>query len=166
MAYVQNALLPGEIVVHTGRVHWALLLPGMVSMFFGVAILGAPKFVPAFQHPALAMFVWLGGGFFVASGLLHLIGAAIKRMTTELALTNKRVISRAGLIRREIIEIFYAKIENVVVDQSILGMVLGYGSLWIDGVGGHRNGIHDIENPMAFRQQLVAMMDPAMQQQK
>ncbi|MCK2127565.1 PH domain-containing protein, partial [Thauera aromatica] len=47
---------------------------------------------------------------FYGLGLLFWIAAAIKHFTTELAITNKRVIAKFGLISRSTIEINLQKI--------------------------------------------------------
>jgi uncharacterized membrane protein YdbT with pleckstrin-like domain len=47
--------------------------------------------------------------------------------TTEIAVTNHRIIYKAGLIRRDTVEILM--VESVDVDQSILGRLLGYGTV-------------------------------------
>src|SRR5204863_343379 len=51
--------------------------------------------------------------------------AAIRRATTELAITDRRVIYKSGLLSRHTLEMNRSKVESVDVDQSILGRVMG-----------------------------------------
>jgi uncharacterized membrane protein YdbT with pleckstrin-like domain len=44
-----------------------------------------------------------------------------------------------------------SKIESVNVDQSILGRMLGYGTIRIIGTGGTREEFPNISNPIEFR---------------
>ena len=46
---------------------------------------------------------------------------------TELAITSRRVIWKAGLIKRTTFEINRSSVESIGVEQSVLGRLLGYG---------------------------------------
>ena len=48
--------------------------------------------------------------------------------TTEIAVTNLRVIYKTGFIQRKTNEMNMDKVESVEVDQSILGRILDYGT--------------------------------------
>lgn len=71
--------------------------------------------------------------------------------TNEYVLTNKRILIKEGLISRRTVEINLSKSESINVDQSILGRLLGYGSLTVIGTGGTRETCAHISNPLAFR---------------
>lgn len=81
----------------------------------------------------------------------------IDRYTDEFAITNKRVIIKTGLISRQIFEMNHSKIESVNVDQSILGRILGYGTITVVGSGGTRGVFSNISNPLAFRRKFQEM---------
>jgi uncharacterized membrane protein YdbT with pleckstrin-like domain len=81
----------------------------------------------------------------------------IDRYTDEFAITNKRVIIKTGLISRKTFEMNHSKIESVNVDQSILGRILGYGTIGIVGSGGTREVFPNIKNPLAFRKKFQEM---------
>ena len=80
-----------------------------------------------------------------------LILPLIDRWTSEFAITKKRVIMKVGLIRRKALEMNLSKIESVNVDQTILGRILGYGTITIIGTGGTRESFARISKPMEFR---------------
>jgi len=92
---------------------------------------------------------------FLGLGLIFLAAAFIKYISTELAITNKRVIAKFGFIRRRTIEINLRKVESIQVDQGIMGRICGYGSLLVSGAGNPQAPIPDISNPLGFRQAFV-----------
>ena len=75
----------------------------------------------------------------------------IDKYADEFAITNKRVIIKKGLIRRDTFEMNISKIESVNVDQSILGRILGYGTVRIVGTGGSLSSFCKIRHPLEFR---------------
>lgn len=79
------------------------------------------------------------------------IAPLIDRWTDEFAITNKRVIIKIGLIRRRTIELNLTKIESVNVVQSVLGRILGFGSIIIVGTGGTKEIFLNIKQPLKFR---------------
>jgi uncharacterized membrane protein YdbT with pleckstrin-like domain len=90
--------------------------------------------------------------FFSLRALFTLfIAPLIDSWTDEFAITNKRVIIKTGLISRRTVELNLSKIESVNVNQSILGRILGYGSLQIVGTGGTKEVFPSINKPLAFR---------------
>jgi uncharacterized membrane protein YdbT with pleckstrin-like domain len=151
MPYVEQSLLPHERVVHCGQIHWAIFVPGysflFVGLLFGIGLLAnigtgaaaAIGFVP---------FGFIGG--------LLLLAASIRKVTTEMAVTDQRVIIKVGLISRKTIEMNLAKIENIQVEQGILGRLLGYGTITVVGTGGTREPFGWIVDPMAFRKAVQA----------
>ena len=80
-------------------------------------------------------------------GLLPLI----EYWTSEFAITNKRVIVKEGLVYRDTLELNLQRVESVSVDQSLVGRMLGYGTITIIGTGGTREMFHRIAHPLEFR---------------
>lgn len=84
-------------------------------------------------------------------GLILWASAAITYFTTELAITNKRVIAKFGLIRRDTIEMNISKVESIQVDQGILGRIFNFGSILVAGAGDPKAPIPGISEPLKFR---------------
>ncbi len=90
--------------------------------------------------------------FFSLRSLFTLtIAPLIDKYTDEFAITNKRVIIKTGLISRKTFEMNHSKIESVNVDQSIIGRILGYGTIRIVGSGGTKEVFPNIRKPLQFR---------------
>ena len=79
------------------------------------------------------------------------IAPMIDKYSDEFAITNRRVIIKTGLISRKTFEMNLSKIESVNIDQTILGRILGYGTIIIVGSGGTREIFPKIKNPLEFR---------------
>lgn len=84
-------------------------------------------------------------------GILFFIIAIIRVMTTELALTNKRVIAKTGFIRRDTVELRLEKVEGLIINQGIVGRIFNYGTVIVSGTGGIRTPIPFINDPINFR---------------
>ena len=79
------------------------------------------------------------------------IAPFIAHATSEFAITNKRVIIKLGLVSRRTLEMNLNKIESVNVNQTVLGRILGYGTIVIIGTGGTHEPFPNISNPEEFR---------------
>ena len=71
--------------------------------------------------------------------------------TNEFAVTNKRVFVKSGIVRRDRLELNLNRVESVSISQGVLGRMLGYGDVIINGSGGNRSVVPFISNPTAFR---------------
>lgn len=79
------------------------------------------------------------------------IAPMLDRYSDEFVITNWRVVVKTGLISRKTLEMNISKIESVNVDQSILGRILGYGTIKIIGTGGTNESFAKIKRPLEFR---------------
>lgn len=135
MSYIDDSLIPGEVVIHRARVSW--------WSQFGLIVLGVVLLV-------------------VVIGLFFLIAAWIKVRSTELAITNKRVIAKFGFIKRDTVEINLSKVEAVRVEQGFWGRMLNFGTLLMTGTGGSIEPIPNIADPLVFRRKFMEATDRPM----
>lgn len=98
---------------------------------------------------------------FYGIGLLFWISAAITYCTTELAVTNKRVVAKFGLFRRSTIEMNIPKIESLRVEQGFLGRIFNFGSILISGAGNPQAPIPGISDPLRFRNRYFEIQEDA-----
>jgi uncharacterized membrane protein YdbT with pleckstrin-like domain len=83
------------------------------------------------------------------------IAPLIAYYTSEFVITNKRLMIKTGFISRNTFEMNHSKIESINVVQSILGRILGYGTIIIMGTGSTREPFADIRDPMTFRKKFL-----------
>lgn len=95
----------------------------------------------------------------IGVGVIFLLIAVINVWTTELAITNRRIIAKTGLIRRNTIELKVTRVESLGVDQGILGRIFNFGSITIKGTGGSNAPIPYIAKPLEFRQRVNFYLD-------
>jgi uncharacterized membrane protein YdbT with pleckstrin-like domain len=91
------------------------------------------------------------GIFAFGLGLLILLALWIKFASTELAVTNKRIMVKVGFISRQTIELNLSRLESIKVHQSIFGRIFGFGTIIISGAGNPQAPVKGIRDPMAFR---------------
>jgi len=144
--YVARVLQPGEQILHQGRVHWIVFVAPVALTFGSFAILvPLSQAIPLLQPVAIVAL--LGGGIGVVLALL-------RQLTDELTVTTHRVVAKFGFISRTTFELRHEQIEGVQVYQSILGRLLGYGTIAVTGTGGLLAPVPMIDAPVLFRQVL------------
>lgn len=168
MLYVQQSLGPNEELVHVGDFHWMYTAKAFFSILWGMAasvgvIVAAVfmykqtgKFPPdlgwvegiRYLHPGLRILSF----FMFVMGLLGFAQMMVIKATTEIAITNNRIVYKRGLIARHVGEISIDRIEGVNVLQTIAGRMLNYGRLAIRGMGIGEVVLPTIDDPIAFRQ--------------
>jgi uncharacterized membrane protein YdbT with pleckstrin-like domain len=132
-SYVDSVLISGETVLHRGHVS---LWPHAWKIVLGIVLL------PLF-----------------GLGLVFLAWVWILYQTTELAITNKRIIAKFGFISRSTIEINLPKVESVQVDQGVMGRVLDYGTIIVAGAGTPNLSIPGAADPLEFRKHFMEATD-------
>jgi uncharacterized membrane protein YdbT with pleckstrin-like domain len=152
MGYVDENLITDEVVTYRGRLHWTGLL-GPLAIAAVFTIFGVVALWYAFGPEGNTVFTATGIGL-ILIGSVPLLKAAIERRASELAVTNKRVIFKTGIVHRKTAEMFLSKIESVGADQTVIGRLLGYGSIVLRGTGGSTEPFQNIDRPLEFRRQI------------
>ena len=96
-------------------------------------------------------------------GLLFILYALLDRNTKLYTLTNKRVMSKAGIISRQIHEVGVKDIRNINVKQGILERLFGLGTVEIASAGtaGIEVKFIGIRDPMRARDLIRREKDEA-----
>ncbi|NVO12777.1 MAG: PH domain-containing protein [Rhodoplanes sp.] len=160
MGYVDTVLQPGETVrFRTGR-HWVVYLPGVAIAVAAVAGLAAALTVYLeADFPTTWDAVWVGVALAVlAFGMVLLARNWFRRRFTEIAVTDRRVIYKSGGWRRSTSEMPVERIETIEVEQGLLGQMLDFGKVSINGIG---SGIGPdklwcIASPLRLRSEVTA----------
>jgi uncharacterized membrane protein YdbT with pleckstrin-like domain len=153
MKYVERVLQPGETVVYTTSLHWLVYLRAVLLLVLALILLIASLKVSD-QNMATALEIVAGLCILVA--VAAALSALIRRATTELAVTDRRVIFKTGIFQRHTMEMNRSKVETIGVDQSILGRILGYGTVSVRGTGGSFEPVPFIGDPLTFRSHITA----------
>ena len=153
-SYVAEVLQPNETVRYDGTIHWIIYLPGLVLFAFGIAgLLGVLTLAhDAHGYRIYSTLVYAA----LALGALHLFSAWLKQWTTEIAVTDRRVIYKTGLVSRRTVEMNMDKVESVDVTQDIFGRILNYGTVLIRGTGASLEPLSTIATPLALRNAITA----------
>jgi uncharacterized membrane protein YdbT with pleckstrin-like domain len=156
MSYVKKVLQPNETVKHESHIHWIVYLPGTIFVILALAAYFFGRLVVPQTWTSAETWPMAIGVALLVIALYLLLGAFFSRWTTELAITDRRIIFKRGFIRRHTIEMNMDKIESVDVDQSILGRMLNFGDITVRGTGTGLEPLKDIDDPIAFRNYVTA----------
>ena len=143
-AYYKKLVRPNEIVLHIGKLHWRVYLRALALLLIGAALIGAGG---ALQGPPLTII-----GF-----LLLLVAAVValdawwRRLTTEIIVTNMRVIWKRNWIAVKTREINLSKIETVDIRQSVFDRLIGAGAVVMIGTGGSWEPVWPVAKPRVLR---------------
>ena len=149
MSYVQRVLQPGEQVRQISSMHWILFWPGVA-----VALLALVAYW--FSETRFLAGFWRYTAYALALvAIVLLIQQWLQWWVTEIAVTNRRLIYKKGLIRRQTNEMNMDKVESVQVDQSILGRMLDYGTVTILGTGEGFETLRTIASPIKLRNSIT-----------
>jgi uncharacterized membrane protein YdbT with pleckstrin-like domain len=145
MSYVDKNLLPGEHVVYRARIHRIIfLLPGLAAVI-GLAL-------------GIIAKSWVVLGVMLVLALIVAFPRYIRLVTSEFAVTNKRIVVKVGLVYRQTLELVLTKVETIGVEQSIAGRLFNYGTIVVTGTGGSREPFRDIADPLEFRRQVQSQL--------
>jgi uncharacterized membrane protein YdbT with pleckstrin-like domain len=146
-SYVESVLASDERIVHRAAIsHWNFAPAYLFGALCFAAAVGA-LFLQTHTRAALAAVA-------AAIGLAVVLVAAIRRATTELVLTDRRIIAKRGLIARDTVEMNLGKVESLHVNQGLLGRLLDYGDITVVGTGSSLEPLRGIAGPLEFRRKL------------
>jgi uncharacterized membrane protein YdbT with pleckstrin-like domain len=150
LSYLDDHLLAGERIVYRAKLHWTIFLTSIVVVLLGIGL----GIVLQVVEPGYAY----AGAALAGIGLLLAIGPAIQYISSEFAVTDKRVLGKVGFIERESDETLLSKIEAIAVDQGVIGRILGFGTVTITGTGGTQEAFPRISEPLEFRRQIQSQI--------
>jgi uncharacterized membrane protein YdbT with pleckstrin-like domain len=153
MGYVESVLAPGERVVHRAAIsHWNFALSYLIGL---LCLIGA----------GVAVYLDRERGALIAAaltviGVIIIMVALIRRGTTELVLTDRRIIAKRGFIARATVEMSLAKVESLHVNQGLIGRLLDFGDVTVTGTGSSLEPLRCICQPLELRRKLGEIAGP------
>jgi uncharacterized membrane protein YdbT with pleckstrin-like domain len=151
MRYIDRVLQEGERVRHVATISWVSYLPGLLMWALAGVLLGVLPDSPA----ARALVLIVAAVIFII-GTVFVVRAWWQRLTTEIAVTDRRIIFKRGFVRRYTVEMHMDKVESVDVDQSIWGRLFNYGDVIIHGTGVGLEPLASVDRPLELRNHITA----------
>jgi uncharacterized membrane protein YdbT with pleckstrin-like domain len=158
MSYVQQVLGKDERVQYTAKVS---LLSYWFNFALGGLVLmgGLPMLLMSGSIGEAGDFLQGMSLFWLSLATFLLAWPFLVRATTELVLTNRRVIAKFGVISRDTVEINIKKLESIRVKQGIFGRMLNYGDVVVGGSGATHAPVRRIADPLEYRRAFDALIE-------
>jgi uncharacterized membrane protein YdbT with pleckstrin-like domain len=171
--YVRQSLTEDEELVHVAHFHWFYTFGAVLNIVFAVIlsagiIIGVIKLqgvlpgdffsldvppdagwidVVQAVHPGVKIIAFM----VLVMGFMRYAHMMIIKATTEIAITNKRLIYKRGLVARYVGEMNIDRIEGVNVLQGVWGRIFNFGRVMVRGMGVGEVVLPSIEDPVKFR---------------
>ena len=149
MSYIDRNLLPSETIIFRTRKSIIIFLVPFILT--ALALFVSPYML---NNPLLEKLVfapWIIVGLFWSVNLLEYF-------TSEYAVTDKRIMMREGFFTRHANEMRLTAISQVNVDQSLIGMMLNYGTVSINAFGAF-DAYPLISSPFRFQKTVNQQLD-------
>jgi uncharacterized membrane protein YdbT with pleckstrin-like domain len=162
MSYVEKHLIEGETIIYETRLHWFVLIApialGSLFALTGVGMFALSGRTSADQAAAHQSLLAIGAAFSLVA-LVFIVRGVVMRNATEMTVTNKRVFVKVGLAARRTIELLLSRVESIGVEESVMGRMLGYGTVIVHGTGGTPEVFNMIAHPLEFRTQVQQQIE-------
>ena len=146
--YIESTLIAGEKIILSPALHPIVYLKPVIR--FGLYLL-------------IGLVIGLTGlkGAWEAVGILLAIFGAFELCCiaynylyyprVEMAVTNKRVVHKTGIIGVDSEELQWNRIESIEIRQGIIGRLLNYGNVCFSGTGVSFVQFETVKNPRAVK---------------
>lgn len=143
MSYIDKNLLQNEKILFRTKKHWIIFLyPTILTLVVLFCFLSDnPMLQKVTFLPAIATLLFWGNQL-----LLYYF--------SEFAITNIRVMMREGFFIRHTNDTRLSALANVTVNQSLVGQLLNYGTVFINTYGGESDPFREIASPVVFQKKL------------
>ncbi len=168
MEYIRQSISDDEELIHVAQFHWMYVFIALFNIVFSIIIAiiiliagiklgpllvgGSPasgNFMSdlAGLHPGIKILSFI----VLLMGLLKFAQMMIIKATTEIGVTDIRLVYKRGLVARAVGEINIDRVEGVNVIQGILGRLFGYGRVMVRGMGVGEVILPPIAQPIRFK---------------
>ena len=148
MSYVKHVIQPNEKILRIGKKHWIVYGYAILFLIAGILLIFLEyKFFDS--EPVIIS----TGALFGVLTAAYAVKGWVERLTTEIAVTDKRIIFKRGVFQLHTEETNMDKVASVDVDQTLIGRILGYGTIEIHGTGGRQaiERLYNIASPIKLR---------------
>ncbi len=133
---LKKMLVTGEEVILRARLHNAIYWKSVAVLLLAVLFI--------FIIPPFAL-------IFSIVGIFMLCVSILTQHYLLLAITNKRVLARYGLLQMDVVDIRLSKIESIDLERMLPGHIFGYASVVVAGTGQRLMRVPYIANAESFR---------------
>lgn len=153
MGYLDSLMGRNERVMFLSRQHWIQLVPvALVDLL----VLAGLLIVGALLQAGTAGISLAAGALLGLVPLGHLARRLAWWWNEQYAVTNRRVVQVEGILDKHVIDSSLEKVNDVVLKQSALGRLLGFGSIEIlTGSEIGVNYLHRIRHPIRFKTEML-----------
>jgi membrane protein YdbS with pleckstrin-like domain len=148
MGYIEQSLGANEVV------HYRAHLPFILWVFGWLILLLTLVGVGLLYLQGLPLIAAAAG----AAGLVVFLGVMIPVWTTEIAVTNHRLIFKRGLFSRAAADLQLRAIEQVGLQQGVFPRLLNMGRVQVHGTGVDDVHLPAIADPVALQRSIQEAM--------
>ncbi|MDR1530011.1 MAG: PH domain-containing protein [Burkholderiales bacterium] len=150
---IRHELVLGEDLIYQGKASiWAFAISVVKNSIWIVLVYFAYQWIKSYiDHPMIyTVFQVIAALYF-----LMIVNDFMILITTELYVTNKRIIAKFGFIKRRTLEIALNRIESIQTEQVLFGRLFNYGTMIFSGGGDYQLPISWIAQPMDVRNAIM-----------
>ena len=130
-SYTVVTASPGEHLVYVAKLHWVACWWTKFIVLFGlVGCLWSP--------------------WFLVVVIPHAVWDVLFHYYSEIVLTDRRFIVRLGVLTNHVREMASNHLDEIIINQSVLGRIMDYGDITIHCKGMSEIRIRRIANPLAL----------------
>lgn len=128
MSYVEDSIGPNERVVFRTRLHWRIFVwRWLVAIFLATTV------------------------YLIPLAIIILVEGWLRRRSAEFAVTNHRIISKTGILRRKTTDMQVSNVESIAMEQGIMERLYGTGTVAVTASGGKLEEFSKISHVADFR---------------
>lgn len=153
MSYLQSILGTNEDVIYKTRRHWLVIArPVIVNMILSlVLIVGTAKILADSGNQVVLLLLFL---LIIPLGRLAIVW--LNWWNEQYIVTDRRIVQVEGVFNKHVVDSSLEKVNDVVMSQSFMGRLLGYGDMEIltaSDIG--INKLDVISNPVVFKKTML-----------
>lgn len=145
MSYVSRTLGKSESILFSTGYHWLYWLGAslLAAPFVAILIAGIPYGPREYFLLLLAAIPFFYGVYRFIEGI-----------ALEVAVTSDRFVKKTGFISIKTEEVSLDKIEEVNIEESILGRIFGFGTIYVHGTGAGKIRMPMVNDPVHLRREI------------
>ena len=156
-SYAESLLGRYEKIIMVSRQHWMMLVANIIGDIILVFLIFIVTLLLAYFIPSSWTIIILIGFLIMLIPAFFMLRGILRYVNHQYIITNRRVIQISGMYNKSVIDSSLEKVNDVKMDQSVLGRLMDYGNIEI--LTASELGVNifkRIEHPVQFK---TAMLD-------